>query len=236
MSRAGFATDATARGAAGQGRRDRRRVLRALALAFAPAWAAAQTPHTHRHDFGDAPQWARYFDDPGRDAWQKPHEVIRALAIPPGARVADIGAGTGYFTVRLAHMASDGVVFAVDVEPDMVKYVGERAARAGLANVRAVQAAPTDPKLPEKVDRVLVVDTYHHIEDREAYFRRLRADLRPGGEVAIVDFTPESPLGPPREARIPKDRVVAEMARAGYRLVRAPAILPYQYLLVFAPA
>ncbi len=211
------------------------RFLVVLALALAPAPGPAQTPHDHQHSFGNAQQWAHYFDDPARDAWQKPHEVIRALALAPDARIADIGAGTGYFTVRLAHMTPRGRVYAVDLEPDMVKYLAERAKRDKLDNVTAVQATPSDPRLPEKVDRVLLVDTYHHIQGRETYFRSLRDSLRPGAEVAIVDFTRDSPMGPPAAARIPKEQVVAEMQRAGYRLVRAPDFLPNQYMLVFAP-
>jgi cyclopropane fatty-acyl-phospholipid synthase-like methyltransferase len=204
------------------------------ALALAPM-VLAQAPQTHQHSFSGPQQWAHYFDDPARDAWQKPHEVVDALALPRGARVADIGAGTGYFTVRIAHMHPDARVYAVDIEADMVQYLKARAQREQLANVRVVLAQPEDARLPEKVDRVLVVDTYHHIDHRETYFRKLRASLRAGGEVAIVDFTADSPMGPPVADRVTADQVTSEMQRAGYRLVRAPAFLPNQYLLVFAP-
>ena len=97
--------------------------------------AAAQSPPTHQHSFGDAEKWSHVFDDPERDAWQKPHEVIKALALKPDAAVADIGAGTGYFAARLANMLAKGIVYAVDVEPEMVKYLGERAKREGLKNL-----------------------------------------------------------------------------------------------------
>jgi len=204
------------------------------ALALAPM-VLAQAPQTHQHSFSGAQQWAHYFDDPARDAWQKPHEVVDALALTRGARVADIGAGTGYFTMRIAHMHPDARVYAVDIETDMVNYLKARAQREQLANVRVVLAQPEDARLPEKVDRVLIVDTYHHIGHREAYFRKLRGSLRAGGEVAIVDFTADSPIGPPVADRVTADQVTSEMERAGYRLVRAPAILPNQYLLVFAP-
>ena len=109
--------------------------------------AAAQSPHTHEHRFSDAEKWAHVFDDPERDAWQKPHQVIEALALKPGAVVADLGAGTGYFSVRLARMVPKGTVYAVDVEPDMVKYLGQRAAREKLKNMIAVAAAPGDALL-----------------------------------------------------------------------------------------
>jgi cyclopropane fatty-acyl-phospholipid synthase-like methyltransferase len=212
----------------------RNRIALLAVLLFGLVPALAQTPHTHQHGFSGAEQWARYFDDPARDAWQKPHEVIQALDLRPNAKVADIGAGTGYFSMRLAHMTPNGRVYAVDIEPDMVGYLTDRAKREKLDNVRAVLATPSDPKLPEKVDRVLVVDTYHHIGEREAYFRRLRGYLRPGAEVAIIDFTRSSPTGPPVEERLPPEQVTAEMEHAGYRLVRSPEFLPQQYFLVFA--
>ena len=134
---------------------------------------SAQSPHTHEHSFSDADKWSQVFDDPKRDAWQKPHEVIQALALKPDALVADIGAGTGYFSVRLAHNVPQGRVYAVDTEPDMVKHLAERAKRDGLTNLTPVSAQPADPKLPEKVDLVLLVDVYHHVENRERYFKAL---------------------------------------------------------------
>jgi len=199
------------------------------------ATVGAQTPHTHQHGFSGAEHWARVFDDPARDAWQKPHEVVEALQLSPDAAVADIGAGTGYFAVRLAHMTPKGRVYAVDIEPDMVKYLAERAQKSGLGNLTPVLAAPDDPKLPAKVDLALMVDTYHHVGQREAYFRKLAAHLKPGGAVAIIDFTKESPVGPPPAARLTASEVKAEMQRAGYALAREHAFLPNQYFLVFRP-
>lgn len=197
--------------------------------------AAAQSPHTHRHSFSGAERWARVFDDPARDAWQKPHEVIQALALAPDARVADLGAGTGYFSVRLAHMLPGGRVYAADIEADMVRYLGERAQREGLKNIVPVQSAPDDPRLPEKVDLVLLVNVYHHIEDRARYFRALRAALRPGGRVAVVDFHPDSPYGPPRATRVPPEAVRAEMRAAGYAGAGEHDFLPHQFFIVFRP-
>ncbi len=205
-----------------------------VALAMAPL-AGAQTPHTHQHGFEGAEHWAKVFDDPARDAWQKPHEVIEALKLAPDSAVADIGAGTGYFAVRLAHMTPKGRVYAVDIEPDMIKYLGERAQKSGLANLTPVLGAPDDPKLPAKVDLALLVDVYHHIGNREAYFRKLAGSLKPGGTVAIVDFAKESPVGPPPESRIAAKDVRAEMERAGYAQVREHGFLPNQYFLVFRP-
>jgi cyclopropane fatty-acyl-phospholipid synthase-like methyltransferase len=209
-------------------------------LAFAAALAVsmgshAQAPHTHQHSFGDAQKWAKVFDDPKRDAWQKPHEVIQALALKPDAIVADVGAGTGYFAVRLAHNVPKGRVYAVDLEPEMVKHLNERAKANGVANLSAVQGAADDARLPEKVDTVLLVDVYHHIEKRQTYFRRLADSLKTGGRVAIIDFTMTSSMGPPTSTRVDPARTKSELKAAGYDLVQEYTFLPNQYFMVFAP-
>jgi predicted methyltransferase len=195
--------------------------------------SSAQSPHTHDHSFVGADQWAKIFDDPKRDAWQKPHEVIQALGLKPDAVVADIGAGTGYFSTRLAHMVPKGRVYAVDTEPDMVKHLNERAKRDGLKNLSAIAGAPNDPRLPQKVDVALLVDVYHHIGERERYFSSLASHLKPGGRVAIIDFRMDSPDGPPKAARIEPERVKAEMKRAGFETAQEHSFLPNQYFLVF---
>ena len=206
-----------------------------LAAALAVPQASAESPHTHRHSFGDAEKWAQVFDDPERDVWQKPHEVVQALALEPHATVADVGAGTGYFAARLARMLPHATVFAVDVEPQMVKYLAERAKREGLANLKAVSATPADARIPEKADVILFVDVYHHVEDRGRYFRKLAASLKPDGRLAVIDFNLDSPRGPPRRARVAPEKVKAELAEAGYALETEHRFLPYQYFLVFKP-
>jgi len=204
----------------------------AAALLFSTP-ARSQTVHSHEHRFDDADKWAKVFDDPKRDAWQKPHEVIAALALAPDAVVADLGSGTGYFSARLAHFVPKGRVYGVDTEPDMVKYLAERAKREGLANVIAVAGSPDDARLPQKVDLVLLVDVYHHISDREKYFRKLRESLKPGGRVAVIDFRQDADQGPPKGERIPPARVRSEMAQAGFDLAAEHGFLPVQYFLVF---
>ncbi len=207
-----------------------------IALSYAlllAAPAAAQSPHTSEHRFAGAEKWAQIFDDPARDAWQKPHEVIQALALKPDAVIADIGSGTGYFSARFAHMVPKGRVYGVDTEPDMVKYLAERAKREGLNNITAVTGAPGDPRLPEKVDLIIMVDVYHHVADRDRYFRRLRDSLKPGGRIAVIDFRMDSPHGPPKSARIAPERVKSEVQGAGYALVQEHAFLPNQYFLIF---
>jgi ubiquinone/menaquinone biosynthesis C-methylase UbiE len=210
-----------------------------LAVLGGAAWlagpAAAQSPATHQHSFSGAEQWAHIFDDPKRDAWQKPHEVVQALALKPDAVIADIGSGTGYFALRFANMVPKGRVYGVDIEPDMVKYLAERARREKRDNIIAIAGAPDDPRLPEKADLILMVDVFHHIDERERYFRKLRGYLKPGGRITIIDFRLDSPEGPPQAARIAPERVVAELKRAGYTLTKEHRFLPNQYFLIFQP-
>jgi SAM-dependent methyltransferase len=204
-----------------------------LTCSFPAGIAQAQAPHDQHHTFKDADRWAHVFDDPARDEWQKPHEVIEALRLEPDAAVADIGAGTGYFSARLATMLPKGKVFAADLEPDMVRHLAARAKREKLANLFPVQATLDDARLPEKIDLALFVDVYHHIDDRRRYFERLKAALKPGARVAIIDFTMDSEMGPPPRARVSPSQVKRELAAAGYALAEEPDFLPNQYFLIF---
>jgi SAM-dependent methyltransferase len=213
------------------------------------AQTAPQAPHEHRFEgehhvgahsgpgyhrsFDQAERWSKEFDNPSRDEWQRPEEVLDALNLGPAAWVADVGAGTGYFSARIARRIPEGKLFAVDIEPDMVRYLGERANREHLGVLVPVLASATSSNVPEQVDLVLVVDTYHHIDDRIAYFAKLRASLRPGGRLAIVDFKADSPNGPPLEHRISAEQVTSELSSAGYSLLATHSFLPRQYFLVF---
>lgn len=201
-----------------------------------PTTAPAAHAHGHggsmHHRFEDADAWAKVFDDPARDAWQQPERIIAALELTPAMTVADIGAGTGYFTVRLAHAVPAGRVIASDVEPDMVRYLKERAVREGLTNIEAVHALPDDPKLPAGgVDRVLVVDVWHHLEDRVAYAERLAVALRPGGRITVVDFKLDATVGPPKQHRLAPEAIVADLRAAGLGAEVAPIELPEQYIV-----
>ena len=212
------------------------RALLAAVVSACCAAAFAQTAHTREHSFTGAEHWAKVFDDPARDAWQKPHEVITALSPAPDAVVADIGSGTGYFAARFAHFVPKGRVYGVDTEPEMVKYLAERAKREGLPNLVSIAGRPDDAKLPAKVDLVLMVDVYHHISEREGYFRKLRGSLKAGARVAIIDFREDAPEGPPKNQRIAPTRVKNELAKAGYALAKEHSFLPNQYFLVFEAA
>jgi ubiquinone/menaquinone biosynthesis C-methylase UbiE len=181
----------------------------------------------------DPEESAKSFDDPARDAWQKTDQVIAALGLKPGQSVADIGAGTGYFSVRLAKSAAAPKVFAADLEPAMVDYLRKRAKKDGLDNITAVQASTTSANLPEPVDVILIVDTWHHIANRPVYFKKLARSLRPGGKLAIIDFRKEAPTGPPVEFRFTPAEIKAELAAAGYSPLAEHQFLPNQHFLVF---
>ncbi len=190
--------------------------------------------HGMQHSFDGAEEWAKVFDDPERDAWQRPDEVVALLALAPGMTVVDLGAGTGYFEARLSRAVGDGGrVIAADVEPDMVRYLRERAEREGLSNVEARQVPYDSPDLePASADRVLIVDVWHHLGDRAGYAARLAEGLRPGGFVAVVDFTMESPVGPPVEHRLSAEQIAEELATAGLRTEIADEDLPHQYVVI----
>jgi ubiquinone/menaquinone biosynthesis C-methylase UbiE len=188
------------------------------------------------HRFDDAEKWAKSFDDPARDEWQMPARIIETLAIARGQVVADIGAGTGYFTVRLAKAAAAPKVYAVDIEKSMVEYVRQRASKEGLTNVTAVQGGADRANLPEPVDLVLIVDTYHHIPNREAYFAALRKSMKSSARLAIIDFRKGAPFGPPEEFRFTPEEISAELAKAGFTLRDRHEFLPRQMFLIYGLA
>lgn len=175
-------------------------------------------PDHMQHRFDDPAKFAKSFDDPKRDEWQMPSRVIDAPGLKAGMAVADIGAGTGYFSMRLARVSPGLAVYSVDIEPKMVEHLTHRAAGEKLGNVTAVLAGPSSPNLPKPVDAVLIVDTYHHIGNRPAYFRELKESLKPGDRIAIVDFRKDAPEGPPVEFRFTAEQIEAEMKQAGYTL------------------
>jgi len=200
----------------------------------APSASAPATSAPLVHRFEHADEWAPRFDDPARDAWQKPADVVATMKITPGMTVADIGAGTGYFEPWLSRsVGPTGTVLALDIEPDMVRYLTQRAAREHLDNVKASQVALDDPHLPKgKVDRILVVDTWHHIPSREVYAAKLRDALSPEGTITIVDYTKESSHGPPPQHRLTAEQVVRELRTVGLSAGVVSTSLSEQYVVV----
>lgn len=192
---------------------------------------------TMSHDFKGVEQWVERFEDPARRDWQKPSVVLLTLGLEVGDRVADLGAGTGYFIPWLSSLVEQkGKVYAVDVEPEMLEYIAKRQDIA-YDNVVTILADPDDPKLPpDELDAILIVDTWHHIDKRIEYLDHLARSLRRGGRVVVIDFRKgELPVGPPAGSKLGRDDVVKEFEKGGWRLVSESVALPYQYLLVFYP-
>jgi arsenite methyltransferase len=206
--------------------------MKRLLCEFAILGAAtlcAQVQHQHHPPSTD--EYAKVLEDPERDAWQKPHEVLTALQLKPTDAVADIGAGTGYFSRRLAMHAAK--VYAVDIDAKLLDI-----AKKNLpANVTTVVSKPQDPMLPPaSVDVVFICDVIHHIEDRVGYYQNLKPALKPGARLVIVDFyKKQMPIGPPPEMKLSEEQVTAELEKAGFHRIRTEHFLEYQYYLEFKP-
>lgn len=196
---------------------------------------AGQDNRHHRHH-AFHPSTAGFLDDPSREDWQKPDLVTQQLALHPDSVVADIGCGTGYFTIRLFPLVPRGRVLAVDAERSMVEATEARLKAAGAANVTGVVAEAGALELPSAVDAALVVDVYHHVDDRAGFLKRLRERVRPGGRVLILEHRPDPSIpGPPMDMRLAPERVLEEFRGAGFELeTRDELILPRQYALLFA--
>ena len=175
------------------------------------------------------------YEPSDRDEWQQPERVIETLELEPGSAVADVGSGSGYFAIPLARsVGPSGIVYAVDVDADMNEVLARRAREAQLTNVVTVLAGPDDPRLePASVDLVFTSNTYHHLPDRVAYFRKLRPVLRPGGRVAIIEFDKQGWWL--RSHATPPALIQSELDQAGYRLVADHDFLERQSFLIFEP-
>lgn len=200
---------------------------------------AAHTDHAehkgHHHDFNDVDKWVAQFEAPEREAWQKPKEVTAHMDISKGMTVVDLGSGTGYFLPWLqSAVGAQGKVIALDVAPKLVEHINKRAKENGWAHVVAKQIPMDDPQLePASVDRILTVDTWHHIEGREKYAQKIAAALKPGGKFIVVEVLAKSQRkGPPLSMRLSPAQITSELSKAGLKVSRIEESLPEQYILV----
>ena len=212
-------------------------ILAAIICVFISTSPLAQT-HQQGGNHGRLfpPSDLGLLDAPDRDLWQRPDQIMDALGIADASVVADIGAGSGWFTIRLARrVGPQGVVYAEDVQKEMITSLSRRVSREGLNNVRPVLGFKNDPALPpHSIDAVLVVDAYHEIENRVAVLSSLARALKPQGRIGVVDFRLDGTgPGPSPEERVSPDVVVKDAAEAGLRLIRQEPFLPFQYFLIF---
>lgn len=184
-----------------------------------------------------APQDLGLLEPPDREAWQRPDQVMDALHVADGTVIADLGAGGGWFTVRLARrVGPNGRVYAVDVQRLMIEAIQRRVQREGYSNVVAVLGDDADPRLPSdaRTDAVLIVDAFHEMADPVRLLRNVARTLKPQGRIGIIDYSQgEGGPGPSPDERVPPAVVVANAASAGLNLVEQHTFLPYQYFLIF---
>jgi arsenite methyltransferase len=175
------------------------------------------------------------YEGVNRDEWQQPQRVMDVLNIRPGDQVADLGSGGGYFTFKFAEAVGPaGKVYAVDIDRDMVDLIAKRARQENASNVDAILARPDDPLLPQAgIDLIFSSNTYHHIENRVAYFSNLRKYVRPGGRVAIIDFDRRAWLEGLLRHYTPSEFLKREMEQAGYSLQQELEFLDRQSFLIF---
>ena len=191
------------------------------------AVSSGQVPHQHHPP--SSGEYAKVLEDPSRDEWQKPHDVVMALDLKSNDTIADIGSGTGYFARRFANHA--GKVYAVDIDEKLL----EIARDASLPNLETVLAAPDDPRLPPaKIDTIFFCDVLHHIDNRPAYYAKLAKALKTGGRIVVIDFYKKDlPVGPPPLMKLSAEEIILEFRNAGFALAKRLDILPYQYYLFF---
>jgi SAM-dependent methyltransferase len=199
---------------------------------------AQEAPNRDPHGPADVQFLIQNLLSDERVAELRPERVIAALMLPDDAIVADLGSGPGVFTVPLAQRLKRGVVYAVDVEPQQLDALRQRLIEADLDNVVPVLASFSTPHLPPaRLDLILLVDTYHHIENRAEYFRQLRSALRPGGRIAVIEYKPgELPAGPPVEAKLPEGQRENELRSAGFTLLRSYDIHEYHDFELWVPS
>jgi ubiquinone/menaquinone biosynthesis C-methylase UbiE len=210
--------------------------LTVVVMAMLAAVAARPAAQRQQHTRLFPPENLGLLEPPDRDVWQRPDRIMDELRIAEGSVVADLGAGSGWFTTRLAaRVGPNGKVYAEDIQSQMLSAIQLRVSREGLRNVQPVLGTPSDPRLPAaRLDAVLIVDAYHEMENPVVLLHNVAASLKPTGLVGIVDFTKEGfGPGPPMEERVDPKQVIRDAQAAGLRLYSRPDILPYQYLLVF---
>ena len=181
------------------------------------------------------PQDLGLLDSPDRDQWQKPDLIMDALGIADGSKVADLGAGGGWFTIRLAQrVGPNGLVYAEDIQPQMIEAIDRRVKREGLANVRSVLGTSRDPRLPAGLDAVLIVDTFHEMEDPITILRNVSTSIKPQGRIGIVGFLAGGGgPGPAAEDRVDPRLIIETAVSAGLRVLVEQPVPPFQYLLIF---
>lgn len=188
----------------------------------------------HKHAFANPAEMSKKWNDPERDKWQHPEEIVAALALKPGATVADIGAGTGYMVAPLSRaVGKGGTVIAIDASAEMVEYLAKRKDELGPAKIVPQKVGFDDPELKTaSVDAVLTLDTWHHVKGREAYAKKVYDGLKRGGRFVVVEYEVDAEVGPPKAMRLDPKQVTKQLEVAGFRVEVMKESMPRHYIVV----
>lgn len=188
----------------------------------------------HKHAFADPAEMSKKWNDPERDKWQHPEEIVAALDLKPGATIADIGAGTGYMVALLSKaVGKDGAIIAIDASAEMAEYLAKRKDELGPAKIVPRKVGPDDPELPTaSVDSVLTLDTWHHVKGQEAYAKKVYEGLKRGGRFVVVEHEVDAETGPPKAMRLETGQVTKQLEAVGFRVEVARESMPQHYMVV----
>jgi len=191
-------------------------------------------PHEMK-PFADTQKYIDFLERSDRAAWQKPDAVIKELHLSGNEKIADVGAGSGYFTFRFARALPKGKVYAIDIYPEMLRHIHHKVMTEGVRNIEVIKSTPDDPTIPPGVDLVFVCDVLHHVKEREAWLRKLSSQMKKGAQLAVIEFKEgDLPEGPPAAVKIPKKKLIGMIAENNFKMEREkPDILPYQTFLMF---
>ena len=191
-------------------------------------------PHDMK-PFEDTQKYIDFLERGDRAIWQKPDAVIQELHLSGTERIADVGAGSGYFTFRFARALPNGKVYAIDIEPEMLRHIHHKAMTEGVRNIEVIKSTPDDPKVPSGVDLVFVCDVIHHVKDRKGWLNKLYSEMKKGAQLVVIEFKEgDLPEGPPASVKIPKKKLIDMIIESNFKLdTEKSDFLPYQTFLIF---
>jgi len=191
-------------------------------------------PHDMK-PFADTQKYIDFLERGDRAIWQKPDAIIRELHLSGTEKIADVGAGSGYFTFRFAQALPEGKVYAIDIEPEMLRHIHHKALTEGVNNIEVIKSTPEDPKVPADVDLVFVCDVIHHVKNQKMWLQQLSRQMKRGAHVVVIEFKEgDLPEGPPASVKIPKKKLIALITENNFKLETEKSdFLPYQEFLIF---
>ena len=191
-------------------------------------------PHSLK-PFEDVQKYIDFLDREDREIWQKPDTLIQELGLNGVEKIADIGAGSGYFTFRLSKLLPAGKVYAIDIEPEMVRHIHHTAVKGKYKNIEVLLATEDNPNIPSDVDLVFVCDVLHHVRNSNSWLKKVYAQMKKGSRLVLIEFKEgKLPEGPPEDIKISLKKMISIVENAGFMIVKQNVmLLPFQYYLEF---